>query len=180
LTEQGSSANAAVAEYVNGGGFDDFVTGLVGRVDLKTGVMHLLNAGHVTPYLAHDAGVNAIDLPANLPFGMFADTAFETVSLELKPGDRVVFVTDGMLERNAANIDLPTAIRESASLHPREAATALADSVLEATGDALSDDATVLCLDWYGGHGQDRSTDAGADVKRASSPMVLRTGSPST
>lgn len=81
-----------------------------------------------------------------------------------------MFVTDGMLERNAANIDLPTAIGQSASLHPREAA--LADSVLEATGHALSDDATVLCLDWYGGHGQDRSTAAGADVMRASSPVT--------
>lgn len=46
LTEQAGSANAAVAEHVTGG--DDFVTGLVGRVDLKTGVLHLVNAGHVT------------------------------------------------------------------------------------------------------------------------------------
>ena len=173
LTEQADSANAAVAEHVTGGGLEDFVTGLVGRVDLKTGVLHLVNAGHVAPYLARDAEVSAIALPANLPFGIFADTAYQPVDLELQPGDRVVFVTDGMLERNAANIDLPTAIGESASLHPREAATALADSVLEATGHALSDDATVLCLDWYGGHGQDRSTAAGADLMRASSPDHL-------
>lgn len=170
LTEQAGSANAAVAEHVTGG--DDFVTGLVGRVDLKTGVLHLVNAGHVTPYLARDGEVSAIDLPTNLPFGIFTDTAYESGDLELRPGDRVVFVTDGMLERNAASIDLPAAIRESASLHPREAASALADSVLEATGHALSDDATVLCLDWYGGHGQDRSIAAGADVMRASSPTT--------
>lgn len=87
--------------------------------------------------------------------------------MQLHPGDRVVFVTDGMLERNAADIDLPSAIRESAPLHPREAVAALADSVLEATGHALTDDATVLCLDWYGGHGRERSTAAGADMSRA-------------
>lgn len=172
LTEQACSANAAVAEHTTGGGLDDFVTGLVGRVDLNTGVLHLVNAGHVSPYLARDAEVSAIALPANLPFGIFAVTAYQAVDLPLQPGDRVVFVTDGMLERNAANIDLPTAIVESASLHPREAATALADSVLEATGQALSDDATILCLDWYGGHGQDRSTAAGADVMRASPPTT--------
>ena len=170
LAEQACSANIAVAEHDGGGGLEDFVTGLVGRVDLVTGVLHLVNAGHVIPYLARDGEVNAIALPANLPFGIFADTAYEAVDLELQPGDRIVFVTDGMLERNAADIDLPTAIRESASLHPREAANALADSVLEATGHALSDDATVLCLDWYGGHGQDRITAAGADVSPGEQP----------
>ncbi len=86
------------------------------------------------------------------------------------PGDRVVFVTDGMLERGAAKIDLPMAIRQSASLHPREAVMALADRVLAATGHALSDDATALCLDWHGGHGHNRSTAQGADVLRASGP----------
>lgn len=172
LTQQSSSANTAVFEHVTGSGLEDFVTGLVGRVDLRSGVLHLANAGHVTPYLARDGGVSSVALPTNLPFGIFADTAYETVDLELQPGDRVVFVTDGMLERNAANIDLPTAIRGSASLHPREAASALADSVLEATGQTLSDDATVLCLDWYGGHGRDRNTAAGADVMRASDQTV--------
>lgn len=170
LSEQVSSANAAVAEHVTDGGLEDFITGLVGRIDLKTGVLHLANAGHVMPYLARAADVHAIDLPANLPLGIFADTAYETVDVKLQPGDRVVFVTDGMLERNAATVDLLMGIRESASLHPREAATALADSVLDATGQALSDDATVLCLDWYGGHGEDRSTAAGVDVMRASVP----------
>jgi serine phosphatase RsbU (regulator of sigma subunit) len=172
LTDQAGNANAAVAEHVTGGGLDDFVTGLIGRIDLRTGELRLVNAGHVTPYLARDAEVKAIDLPTNLPFGIIAETAYEAVDLELQPGDRVVFVTDGMLERNAADIDLPRAIRESVSLHPREAASALADSVLEATGRALSDDATVLCLDWYGAHGQDRNTDAGADVMRASRPSA--------
>jgi serine phosphatase RsbU (regulator of sigma subunit) len=172
LTEQARSANAAVVEHDAGGGLEDFVTGLVGRIDLKTGVLHLVNAGHVTPYLARGAEVSAIALPTNLPFGVFADTAFQAAELELQRDDRVVFVTDGMLERNAANLDLPTAIRESEKLHPREAANALADSVLAATGHALTDDATVLCLDWYGGHGQDRNTAAGADVLRASGPTV--------
>jgi serine phosphatase RsbU (regulator of sigma subunit) len=167
LADQAGSANAAVAVHNTGGGLDDFVTGLVGRIDLKAGVLELVNAGHVPPYLARDGVVSAVSLPPNLPFGIFADTTYDGISLELQPGDRVIFVTDGMLERNAANIDLPTAIQESVGLHPREAATALADSVLLATGHALSDDATVLCLDWYAGHGQERTTESGADVMRA-------------
>jgi len=77
-----------------------------------------------------------------------------------------------MLERNAVNVDIPRAITETRSLHPREAVRALADRVLEATGDALSDDATVLCLDWHGGHGRYRVTDNGAERARASAALT--------
>jgi serine phosphatase RsbU (regulator of sigma subunit) len=171
LGEQAHAANEAVADRHAEDGVDDFVTGLIGRVDLKTGVLHLVNAGHVMPYLAREGEVSTVALPANLPFGTLADTIYQTVELGLQPGDRIVFDTDGMLERNAANIDLPTAIRRTDSLHPREAAAALADSVLAATGHALSADATVLCVDWYGGHGQERTAPEGADVARASTPL---------
>ena len=173
LARQARSANSAVFEHDRGVGLDDFVTGLVGQVDLNTGVLHLVNAGHVSPYLARGEDVRTLSLPPDLPFGMFDDTTYGVTEVCLEPGDRIVFLTDGMLERNAASIDLPEAIRESASLHPREAAMSLADSVLAATGHALSDDATVLCLDWYAGHGRDRRTAAGADVARASRPTTL-------
>jgi serine phosphatase RsbU (regulator of sigma subunit) len=170
LTQQAVTANAAVAAHDTRSGADDFVTGLIGRIDLKAGNLQLVNAGHIPPYLARGTEVRSIDLPPNLPLGIYADTAYEAVELALEPGDRVVFVTDGMLERNAATLDLSTAIKEAAPLHPREAAAALADAVLAATGHALSDDATVLCFDWYGGHGQDRDSAHGADMGRASSP----------
>lgn len=170
LPQQARAANNAVAERDTADGIDDFVTGLIGRIDLDTGVLHLVNAGHVMPYLARDGEVSKVALPVNLPFGILAGTVYQSVDLGLQPGDRIVFVTDGMLERNAANIDLPAAIRGTGSLHPREAVAALADSVLAATGRALSDDATVLCLDWYGGHGQHRTASQGADAARASAP----------
>jgi serine phosphatase RsbU (regulator of sigma subunit) len=169
LTEQAAEANVAVAEHGAAHDLDDFVTGLVGRLDLHSGQLRLVNAGHVTPFLARGREVRALELPANLPFGMFPDTVYRSAVVQLEPGDRVVLVTDGMLERDAATVDLPSAIRSSRALHPREVVAALADDVLRAVGHALSDDATVLCLDWYGGHGGDRVTSAGADLPRASS-----------
>ncbi len=75
-----------------------------------------------------------------------------------------------MLERTAVKVDLPGAIQDTRSLHPREAVRALADRVLDAAKNALRDDATVLCLDWHGGHGQDRDSTHGADQGRASQP----------
>jgi serine phosphatase RsbU (regulator of sigma subunit) len=167
LAEQAGAASAAVAEHGVRTGTDDFVTGVIGRVDLREGLLTLINAGHVAPYLARGGEVTTLAPPVNLPFGLFADTVYEPAEVVLEPGDRLVFVTDGMLERSAARIDLPGAIRESAPLHPREAAAHLADRVLAATQHALSDDATVLCLDWYGDHGQPRDSTEGADVSRA-------------
>jgi serine phosphatase RsbU (regulator of sigma subunit) len=166
LLEQVSSANRALAEHAVGSGLEDFVTGLVGRLDLRTGSIELVNAGHVAPYLARDGSVSSVELPVDLPFGLFAESTYHGTEVALEPGDRLVLVTDGMLERNAADMDLAGAIAETRSLHPREAVRALADRVLEVLDGALADDATVLCVDWHGGHGRDRNTIHGADRRR--------------
>jgi serine phosphatase RsbU (regulator of sigma subunit) len=168
LLEQVSLANKALAEHAADAALEDFVTGLIGHLDLRSGSMHLVNAGHVAPYLARSSEVTAIDLPAELPLGMFPEATYRGCRLSLEPGDRLVFVTDGMLERKAAGMDVPGAIQDTRSLHPREAVRAMADRALEATGKALNDDATVLCLDWHGGHGRDRGSVHGAEPMRAS------------
>lgn len=111
-----------------------------------------------------------MDLPVDLPLGLFSDATFTRTHITLQPGDRIVLMTDGIVERNAAAVDLPAAIKETRVLHPREAVRALADRALEATGHALSDDATLLCLDWHGHHGHDRDSIHGADLERASEP----------
>ena len=89
-------------------------------------------------------------------------------SLPLEPGDRVVFLTDGMQERNAATLDVAAALASSADLHPREVVHELGAAVLHATGGDLRDDATMVCLDWYGGPPRQRRTEFGADPARAS------------
>jgi serine phosphatase RsbU (regulator of sigma subunit) len=168
LLDQVTSANQALAAHANSSGLEDFVTGLIGRLDLRTGSIELVNAGHVAPYLARGSDVTPIDLPVDVPFGLFPDAIYRSTEVMLENEDRLVLVTDGMLERHAAGLDLANEIRATRSLHPREAVRALADRVLEVAGGDLSDDATVLCLDWYGGHGHDRSTRHGADPARTS------------
>ena len=168
LLEQVASANRALAEHATQTGVEDFVTGLIGRVDLRTGTLQLTNAGHVAPYLVRGPHTRPLDLPVDLPLGLFDEATYRTSRVDLEPGDRIVFLTDGMLERNAVAVDLPAVIAETRALHPREAVRALADCVLDATGGELSDDATVLCLDWHGGHGRDRDSIHGAEQGRAS------------
>ena len=173
LLDQVALSNEALGDHAAASGLEDFVTGLIGRVDLSSGSMDLINAGHVAPYLARGARKpTLVDLPVDLPLGLFRDSSYRSSRLDLEPGDRILFLTDGMLERGAVWVDLADAIAETRSLHPREAVRALADRVLEATGHALKDDATVLCLDWHGGHGRDRESVHGADQGRASDPLA--------
>ena len=172
LLEQATETNTALAAQAATRGLDDFVTGLLVRVDLHTGTCEVVNAGHVAPYLSRGAEIAALELPVDLPFGLFPDSIYRSTQVTLRPGDRVVLVTDGMLERNVGTVDLPGAIANTRELHPREVVRALADSALEATGHQLSDDATVLCLDWHGTHDQERSVVSGADPDRASEPFV--------
>jgi serine phosphatase RsbU (regulator of sigma subunit) len=172
LLEQATATNTALAEQAAARGLDDFVTGLLARVDLRTGTCELVNAGHVAPYLARGADVMVLELRPDLPLGLFPDTVYRSTRVMLRPGDRVLLVTDGMLERNVGTVDVPEAIATTRELHPREVVRALADNALEATGHHLSDDATVLCLDWHGTHDQERTVVSGADPDRASDPLV--------
>ena len=167
LLDQVQAANTALADHVDPTDTEGFATGLLGRLDLPTGVLSLVNAGHVAPYLARDGAVGVVTLPPGMPLGLFADSEYASTPLELLPGDRLVIVTDGMLERNAAHLDLAAEIAAGSELHPREATRRLADKVLEASGGTLADDAALLVLDWHGQHGSGRRTVAGADRVRA-------------
>ncbi|MFF3865223.1 PP2C family protein-serine/threonine phosphatase [Micromonospora sp. NPDC001898] len=169
LVEQAEAANTDVAAHAGVAG--SYMTAVLGRLDLRTGVCALLNAGHVPPLLVRDGDTRTLSLPANFPLGMFAEAEYRAGEATLRPGDRLVVVTDGMRERSAANLDLPALLRSITGLHPREAVRALADAVLEVSGPTLADDATLFILDWHDGHSEDRRTSAGADQARASTAL---------
>jgi serine phosphatase RsbU (regulator of sigma subunit) len=159
LGEQARSANAGLSAYVGDGGF---VTGQIARFDLTSGTATIVNAGHVPPLRLRDGRVDAVSLEADPPFG-FGERAYRVQDLPLEPGDRLMFLTDGMLERGAAEVDVETLLLEGADKHPREAVQHLTHAVLAATGGNLEDDATAMCLDWHGGPPRKRQTDSGAN-----------------
>jgi serine phosphatase RsbU (regulator of sigma subunit) len=168
LLEQAQAANQAIIE--NTPGAATFATGILGRLDLATGILDVVNAGHPAPILIRDGTARTVALPVNRPFGVLRDKPYRASQFPLRPGDRLVLLTDGMLERGAAALDLPARLPHLARLHPREVVRVLGDLVLETVGPALPDDACLLVLDWQGGHGGTRSTAAGADPRRASAP----------
>jgi serine phosphatase RsbU (regulator of sigma subunit) len=161
LGEQARRANAGLGEHV---GWADFVTAQVGRIDLRSGTASIVNAGHEPPLRLRAGRVEAIELLADPPFGMFRDHAYRVQVLPLQAGDRLMFLTDGMLERNAADVDILALMIEGAQMHPREAVQHVVLALLDAADGDLKDDATAMCVDWHGGPPRDRTSDAGADV----------------
>jgi len=74
-----------------------FATCLAIRLD-EGGKLAMANAGHIPPYL------NGIEMPCagSLPLGMAEGAEYAQTSLEMQEGDRLVLLTDGVVEaRNA-------------------------------------------------------------------------------
>ena len=162
LAEQARLANAGLCDFAQtrGGGF---VTGQVARIDLRAEAATIVNAGHPPPLRLRDSTVEWVDLEADPPFGIVQGREFRVQHLPLAPGDRLMFLTDGLLERNVAGVDIEALLAAGAPMHPREAVQHLLQAVLQAANGELSDDAAAMCLDWHGGPPRERTTESGAN-----------------
>ena len=161
LAEQAQLANTGLGEHV---GWNDFVTAQVARIDLRSATATIVNAGHEPPLRLRDGRVEAVALLADPPFGIVRGHAYRVQSLPLQAGDRLMFLTDGMVERNAANVDIRTLMIEGAQRHPREAVQHVVLALLVAADGQLKDDATAMCVDWHGGPPRERASLDGSNV----------------
>jgi serine phosphatase RsbU (regulator of sigma subunit) len=160
IARQALLAHSAIEGYATHGGF---VTGQLVRVDLPSGTAQIVNAGHPPPIRIRAGKAEEITLHADPPFGFAPRGEYRVQELSLKAGDRLLFVTDGILERNASVVDVESLMVACRHLHPREAVQELTRAIVHACGGELRDDATVLCFDWHGGPPRDRESSAGTD-----------------
>jgi serine phosphatase RsbU (regulator of sigma subunit) len=103
LAEQARRASTALTERFTN---CEFVTGQLVRIDLASQTAMIVNAGHPLPRRLRDGRVTPVSLLADPPFGAIAGHGYRVQRLPLEPGDRLMFLTDGMLERNAAALDI--------------------------------------------------------------------------
>ncbi|MEU9178928.1 PP2C family protein-serine/threonine phosphatase [Streptomyces sp. NPDC048550] len=171
LREQARQADAAMREH----GREGYVTGQLLRISLLDGATEFINAGHPCPLRMRDGEVTQIVPEIDLPFGILSPRDYRVQSLDLRPGDRLVMLTDGMLERNADTVDLSKLIVRTRDLHPREAARTLIGAIVDAGNGHLEDDATVMCLDWHGTAPTQRDAATGANLTDASLPATSGT-----
>jgi hypothetical protein len=66
------------------------------------GEVVLSNAGHLPPYL----NSQEVNIPGGLPLGVLSDITYEEVRLYLHPGDRLLLMSDGVVEARHASGEL--------------------------------------------------------------------------
>jgi serine phosphatase RsbU (regulator of sigma subunit) len=150
LVDQAVAASKALESQFHG---DLFVSGVLMDVDLASGEVSVVNAGHPPGYWVRGGAVEELAFVADYPMGMFPGTTFRLQSFTMQPRDRLVLVSDGVLEAAPESgeqygIDRFTQLlAETASLSPAEVVRLAVTAVLEHRGEDLRDDATVLVVD---------------------------------
>jgi hypothetical protein len=135
-------------------GGEQFVTALAMRLDLADGTIEAVNAGHPQPWRIRDGHAAQLELSPQLPVGMFEATSYRPQRLQLEAGDRLVLVTDGVLEAGAPGPEfgeeqLAGMLLATAGLTPHQCVAEVLRT-LRTYAPKMHDDATVICLDWSG------------------------------
>ena len=155
LTESFTAIDAAIAEQF---GSERFVTGLLAELDLRSGSLRWVCAGHPSPLLLRSGrSIDRLERSPLLPFGL-GDEVAGVVEESLEPGDRLLLYTDGVVEARSADgqffgLDGLTdlVIRQSAAGLPvPETLRVLGHAILDHHDGELRDDATTLFVEWSG------------------------------
>lgn len=93
----------AVAEALNRLLLDDlhseqYLTMLYADVDLETGKVALVQAGHPHPMVLRAGGAVEFLGTGGLPVGLISGASYDRVTLTLAPGDRLLIMSDGFTE----------------------------------------------------------------------------------
>jgi len=157
LAETCAAMDAAVNAQFDG---TRFVTAVLAELDITSGRLSWLSAGHPPPVLVrHGRVLKSLDVDPGTPLGLQLRTGPLSVATEnLEPGDSVLFYTDGVTEARQADGELfgldglaGFLQREaSAQFSTPETLRRLRRAIMSHHG-SLADDATALLVDWRRG-----------------------------
>ena len=168
MADQVTAANKVLFERSRD---DEYVTGVFVEVPAGEGPARLISAGHPSPWRVRDGRATRLSVEQALPMGMFVDSAYTAAPLDLRPGDRLVLVSDGVVDTlESSTATMEQLLLEGVHLHPREVVQLLTSTVVELQRGTPRDDATAVCIDWHGGSAGRDSAD-GSDVDGASAAL---------
>ena len=111
----------------------------------------LSRGGHPPPLVLRESGrVEALDVAAGLPLGMFPDAEVSDIRCVLEPGDAIVLYTDGVIEARDATGDQFGQERLEAMLETCTGRTAagiarrIELAAMDFQGDSASDDVAIV------------------------------------
>ena len=158
FSEVNAKISVASEELGAGGANMMFVTVFAGILDVTSGMLVYVNAGHDSPFV-----MRAGFVPENLaqaggpPLGTLDDFPYSIERRQLKPGEMLLAYTDGVTEAQDKNSTLYSGARleQLLALAPMTDAKAVIDFVREdvhrfAAGAEQADDITLLAVRWLG------------------------------
>ncbi|MCH0539728.1 serine/threonine-protein phosphatase [Streptomyces sp. MUM 203J] len=136
---------------------DRFATCTYLEIDLASGVVQVVRAGHVDPLLRDaDGSCRRVPVQGGLPLGLSAEFGaldYPVTMLELDPGQTLLLYTDGLVEQPGSDLDEGmqwlTALVRNGPEDLQTLADHLCDVVDERGGD---DDVAILLLRRRGGY----------------------------
>ena len=134
---------------------DQYLTLLLGHLDLQTGRLVMTQAGHPFPVLQRANGDIKLLGNGGFPIGLIEDAAFDQFDLMLEPRDRVLILSDGIMEcvdpagnmlRDEGLLDL---VRENKSLRGNDFLEALIWSLNGfACDQEFPDDVSAILIEY--------------------------------
>ncbi|MEU1463171.1 PP2C family protein-serine/threonine phosphatase [Streptomyces sp. NPDC005727] len=154
LPDQAALADQAVYAHYRG---RCYLSVLMFDFELATGRAKVVDAGSPQLLRLRDGVVERVTFEAQLPLGMFEETDYVTQEFQVEPGDRLVFVSDGVyavaspLGEAYGDAALARAVMSTRLLPAAEVPRAILRELTGHRGQpAPEDDALVVCLDWRG------------------------------
>ena len=156
LPQMCARMNQVIADQFPG---SRFATAVLARLDLATGVLTWVNAGHPTPLVVrHNGLMGPQECPPSRPLGL-QEAPARQCSVQLEAGDRVILYTDGIVEARSPEGEFFGEERladfvvraERAADPPPETLRRLMRSVMEHQAGRLQDDASIVLVEWRSG-----------------------------
>jgi len=134
----------------------NFVTALLGILNIKTGVLQYSNCGHVPMFIRKiDHSYTCYIETHSTALGVFEDLKIGYDTIHLDKGDEIILFTDGITEAQNSAEDflglagLEAIIEGLQYPNPEKTANSILEAVHEhAKGSTHKDDITLLVLDW--------------------------------
>ncbi|MFL5994961.1 MAG: PP2C family protein-serine/threonine phosphatase [Streptomyces sp.] len=154
IADQAALADQAVYAHYRG---QSYLSVLMFDFDLATGRASVVDAGSPQLLRLRAGTVERVAFEAQLPLGMFEETDYMAQDFHVEPGDRLVFVSDGVHDVASPKGEaygeaaLARAIHSTRLLPAAEVPRAILRELTGHRGEAMpDDDALIVCLDWHG------------------------------
>ncbi len=166
-----------------------FITAFEGVLDLNTGELKFVNAGHEMPFICRKGGkFESYKLVPGFVLAGMEDMRYRGGSLMLEPGDKLFQYTDGVTEATNGKNELygmerlRNILGENSRKAPSEILPAVKQDIDKFVGSAPQfDDITMICMEYRGRRsavldGKPSAAEEAGDLAEASDTGRMRNG----